>query len=194
GLAVADARFDAAAGEPGGVDGGVVAATAGAVLTGRAAKLRRPDDERVVEHAAALEVVEQAGDGAIDLAGKRLVGGHVGMGIPVVQGAGVNQLDEADAALGEAAGDEALPREALRIAAVEAVEPERLVGLARQIEDFRRLELHLKGGFERADTCGELGVIAVAAEMPLIERPREAQLDLLERIASPRPCGDRGWR
>src|SRR5437764_1343659 len=34
---------------------------------------------------------------------QRLVGGHVRMGVPVVRGAGVDQFDEADAALRQAA-------------------------------------------------------------------------------------------
>jgi hypothetical protein len=52
GLAVGDAALDAAAGEPGAEGGVVVAAAVAAVDGGRAAELRGPDDQRVVEHAA----------------------------------------------------------------------------------------------------------------------------------------------
>src|SRR5262245_21557045 len=100
----------------------MMSAAARAVLPGRAAELGRPDDERVVEQTAALEILQEARDGPIDLAGQRLVSGDVGMGVPVAGRAGVDQLNEADAALGEAAGDQALPGEALRVTAIEAVE------------------------------------------------------------------------
>ena len=40
----------------------------GGVVERRAAELGRPDDQRVVEHAALLQVVEQAGDRLVDVA------------------------------------------------------------------------------------------------------------------------------
>ena len=39
----------------------------GGVVEGRAAKLRGPDDERVVQHAALFENAQQGGDGLIDI-------------------------------------------------------------------------------------------------------------------------------
>ena len=64
GLADADAALDAAAGHPHGeAVGVVVAAGALGVLGGRLpAELAAPDDQRLVEQAAALQVLEQAGD------------------------------------------------------------------------------------------------------------------------------------
>ena len=76
--------------------------------------------------------------------------------------AAVDQFDEAHAALGEPAGDEALPAEAVGLAALHAVERERVVGFLRQIEDLARFGLHVEGGLERADARGEFAVVARA--------------------------------
>ena len=64
-----EAALDAAAGQPGRERPGVMLAAlgVGGVVERRPAKLRRPDDERVVEHAAAFQVLEQAGDRPIDV-------------------------------------------------------------------------------------------------------------------------------
>ena len=51
---VGKAAFDAAAGEPGGVAGAVVAAAFGAVHAGSPAEFGGPDDEGIIEHAAGL--------------------------------------------------------------------------------------------------------------------------------------------
>ena len=70
GLAEDDAGLDAAAGEPHreGVDV-VVAADGVAVLAHRrAAEFAAPDDQRVVEQAALLEVVHERGAGLVDFA------------------------------------------------------------------------------------------------------------------------------
>ena len=66
GRAVGDSAPDAPSGEPGAKSLGVVIAAI-SLSTGRAAKFRTPDDERLVEQAALLEVLDQAGDGQIDL-------------------------------------------------------------------------------------------------------------------------------
>ena len=73
GLADADAALDAAAGQPHGeAVGVVVAAGALGVLGGRLpAELAAPDDQRLVEQAALLQVLEQAGDRLVGVAGVR---------------------------------------------------------------------------------------------------------------------------
>ena len=63
---VGDATFDSAASEPG-AEGLRMMIPAGAFGAGGAAEFCAEDDEGVVEHAALLEVVEQAGDGFVDL-------------------------------------------------------------------------------------------------------------------------------
>jgi hypothetical protein len=73
--AMGHAPLDAAAGQPGGERERVVVAAPGALAAGHAAELGGPDDDGVVEQAAALEVVDQ---------GRRLV--HTGGHRPVVAG------------------------------------------------------------------------------------------------------------
>ena len=69
GLAERDARLDAAAGQPHreGV-GVVVAAVVAALDHRRAAELAAPDDQRVVEQAALLQVLDQRGAGLVGVA------------------------------------------------------------------------------------------------------------------------------
>src|SRR5262245_56458205 len=137
GDAVNEAFLDARARKPDGKAEDVVVA-AGALLFGRAAvasevdargaaELRRPHDEGLVEHAAALEIGQETGNGAIDL------GTHVGVpaaeiivSVPVagvVAGiAAAVELDEADAALDQAARDQTLPAERSGERVIQAIE------------------------------------------------------------------------
>src|SRR5688572_29341538 len=62
-LAVAGAALDAGAGEPGDEGAAVVIAAGGALAEGVASELGAVDEQRVVEHAARLEVAQQAGRG-----------------------------------------------------------------------------------------------------------------------------------
>ena len=104
----------AAAGEPGAEALGLVLAAVGLdrrrareVLAPRgAAEFARPDDQRVVEQAARLEVLDQAGDGPVR------PGAASGQGVAdvaVVVPAADRHLDEADARLAEPAGEQAGP-------------------------------------------------------------------------------------
>ena len=76
------------------------------------AELAGPDDQRLVEQAAALEVGEQAGDRLVDGAGVGLVVlPQIAVGVPGVGVAGVDgdgQLDEPHAALDQPAGEQAV--------------------------------------------------------------------------------------
>src|SRR3954447_21549149 len=91
GGAVLDAALNAAAGEEGAEAPGMVVAAgfvAGAFGAGGAAELGAADDERVLEHAAALEVLDQRGDGFVGLGGERgVVGLDAGVGVPVATAA-----------------------------------------------------------------------------------------------------------
>src|SRR5438105_1947587 len=116
GLADAGAARDAAAGQPHGEAVRVMIA-AGPFLElggGLAAELAAPDDQGLVEQAAALEVLDQAGDGLVGVAGVLgVVGDEVGVGVPVVvvvRAAGID-LDEPHAALDQPPGDQALAAE-----------------------------------------------------------------------------------
>ena len=111
GAAVGEAGLDAAAGEPDREAARMmVAAVVGrgerALRVRRAAELAAPDDERVVEHAALLEVDDQRGGGLIGFArtGWRMPSGRVAVVVPAL----VVELDEAHAALGQPAGEQAV--------------------------------------------------------------------------------------
>ena len=108
GLAVDTAALGAAASHPHREAARVVVATVvghaeSALAVDRTAEFSAPDDERVVEHAALLEVLDERVAGAVDvlaLAGHAV--GQVAMVVPVVE----VDLGEADAAFGQAAGHE----------------------------------------------------------------------------------------
>ena len=124
------AAFDAASGHPRG-EAEVVVFTSfviGFLVERGPAKLGSPYDEGAFEHAALFEVGEETGDGAVDVFCEALVIHHVAVRIPVCAGADVDEFEEADAAFGESAGDEALPTEAGCCSAREAVEGEGCVG------------------------------------------------------------------
>src|SRR5690606_16439316 len=120
-----EARLHAAAGEPDGEAVGVVVA-AGALLLrgGGAAELAAPPDERVLQQAAALQVGQQAGDRPVDATGVLQVLGHVGVLVPgrVGGAVAVGDLDEADAALAQPTGEQALAAEVVGRLLVDAVE------------------------------------------------------------------------
>src|SRR5436305_1413201 len=89
--AVGDAAADAAAGEPGGEGERVVVAPLAPLAARHPAELGGPDDDRVVEQPARLQVVEQGGGGTVHapghhavVAGEVLVRGPVAPGEPVV--------------------------------------------------------------------------------------------------------------
>ena len=73
GRAVDRAALDAAAGQPDGEAERVVVAAVGALGERRPAELAAPDDQRLVEQAAGLQVLQQAGDRLVDGAGVVLV-------------------------------------------------------------------------------------------------------------------------
>src|SRR5262249_54108668 len=104
-LAEGDAALDAAAGEPDREAARVVVA---AVVGGRqralavngAAELAAPDNQRVLEQAPLLEILDESRRGAIGVG--TLAGDLLGQ-TRVLVPAAVEELDEADAALGQAA-------------------------------------------------------------------------------------------
>ena len=125
GLADAGAALDAAARHPHREAVGVVVAAGPlGVLGGRlAAELAAPDDQRLVEQAAPLQVLEQAGDRLVGVAGVLgVVRDEVAVGVPVVVvvGAARVDLDEPDAALDQPPGDQALAAEVGRARLVDA--------------------------------------------------------------------------
>jgi hypothetical protein len=95
-----------------------------------------------------VQILEQACDRLVDVLGQPHVVVHVAVRIPVVRRAGVDQLDKPHAALGHSPGHQALPAKAGGLAALQAIQGQRVVGLARQIKRAGRLALHAKGGLK----------------------------------------------
>src|SRR5665213_4181381 len=88
GLAIDHARLDAAAGHPDReaarvMIAAIILARQRALTVDRAAEFAAPDDERLIEQAALLQVGEQAITRSIDIAAlDRQVGGEVAMLVP----------------------------------------------------------------------------------------------------------------
>ena len=106
GLAERDARLDAAAGQPHREGVGVmVAAVVAALHHRRAAEFAAPDDERVVEQPALLQIRDQRGAGLVGVLAVLLeILDEVAVLVPRL----VEELHEADAALDQPAGEQAV--------------------------------------------------------------------------------------
>ena len=112
------AALDAAAGHPDREAVGVVVAAFGAagaaVGDGTAAEFAAPDHQRGVEQAAGFEVGQQAGDAFVGLRGAGevvLVAGDVAVPIVGIHAVAVPDLDETNAALDQAARQQAAAAE-----------------------------------------------------------------------------------
>ncbi len=110
--------LNAAAGQPDGEAARVVvAAVVGggerALRVGRAAEFAAPDDERVVEQAALFEVDDERGGGLVGFGALAAdAGGQAAVLVPAL----VVELDEAHAALGQPAGQQAVGGEGAGLA------------------------------------------------------------------------------
>src|SRR5207248_9155534 len=104
--------------QPDAETGVVMVATVASLAHGRSAEFAGPDDERVVEHPALLEVRDQRHAGQVNFLGfVRDAVLDAAVVVPVL----VIKLDEAHAALGQTAGQQAVggERTVARLAAVE---------------------------------------------------------------------------
>ena len=104
----------------------MVAAVVAALHHRRAPELAAPDDERVVEQAAFLEIGHQRGAGLIGVEGVLL---DAGRQVAVLVPGFVEELHEAHAALDEPPGEQAVAGEAGLLGRFDAVPVERLLGL-----------------------------------------------------------------
>ncbi len=107
----------------------VVVAAVGVLAVRRAAELAAPDHQRVVQQPPSAQVGQQAGDRPVDGPG---VAGVAGLQAAVLVPVAVRQLDEADAGLDEAPGQQALAAEVGGRRVVEAVQLLRRRRLARR--------------------------------------------------------------
>src|SRR6185436_17870486 len=147
-LAVGGSLFDAAASEPDAEAVGVMVAAeelaAAALFVERsAAKLSTPDDERAIEQAALLQILEQGGDRSVDefhLARQPL--NDVGIDANAVEiPAPVVKLHVADPLLGEAAGQQAVVGKT-GLAGHRPVRLQRLLRLLADVHDLGDGDLH----------------------------------------------------
>ena len=92
---------------------------------------------------------------------------------------GVDQLDDAHAALDQPPGDQALVGERRRIAVGDTVRPERRLRFAADVEHLGRLAHHAAGDVERGDPRAEVGVARPQRGVALVH---VAQHDLLELV------------
>ncbi len=176
----------AAARHPGGEAEVMVLASGmvGLLVKGSPSKLRGPDDEGALEHAALFQVGEQAGDGLVDRLRETLVVGHVAVRIPVRRGTHIDELEKTHAPLRESPRDETLPSEAARRAALESVELQGRVTFAGEIKGLRGFALHPEGGLKRTD-AGIEGLIGGAAfEMLAVQLAEEARVPFPEARGS----------
>ena len=166
GRAVGHAGFQAASGEEEGVREGVVvsadvrASGRAALAERRAAKLAHPDDQRLLQEAAALEVGDQRGDGTVHRrASADQVVADVLTGIGAVEvPAPVEELHEPNALLDQAAGEQAVIGEARR-AGLRPVLGKDACRLARDVHQLGHDRLHAEGQLILSDARGRLGVV-----------------------------------
>ena len=170
GLSDADTALDAAAGHPHGeAVAVVVAAGALGVLGCRlAAELTPPNDERLVEQPALIEILQQCGDRLVGVAGVVVViFFQVTVGVPVgvvVVSAGVN-LDEAHTALDEPPGEQALAAEVVGAVVAKAVQFPDVFRFAVEVSRLGRAHLHLVGQLVAGDAGRQRGVVRAFAEV-----------------------------
>ena len=177
GRAVSDAPLHAAAGHPEREALVVVIAAVGPLPVRRATELAPPDDERIVEQAAVGKVGEQAGNGAVDLAGGVLERrAEVEVMIPV----SVRHLDEAHAGFHESPRHEALPTEGIGAVAAHAIALERLGRLVADVHHLRHFVLHPEGQLVRFDHALRIGArAAVEPQARRVEPLHEIELGAL---------------
>ena len=141
---------------------------------GRSAELSTPDDERIFEHPALLQVLQERADRLIALLREAaMIFLDVIMAVPWLARP-VPDLHEPHATLDEAPRDEHLP--ALHAGAVEIAD---VLGLAANIECVRRIHLHAIRQFEGLHAGFELRVVLTAILVLVIEVLEKIKLSAL---------------
>ena len=160
GAAVFDAGVDAGAGEPDGEAAAVVVAAAvrvpkNALAKNSAAEFGEEHHQRVFEEAALFEVVDEGGGGLVDVAA--LVG-ELAFDGDVLVPAAVEELDEADAALEQPAGHEAVGGVAAGFVDFGAVAVDDVLRFAAEVRQFGHRGLHAECHFVGGDAGERFGV------------------------------------
>src|SRR5579859_3436400 len=177
--------FDATTGQPHGKPVGIMVAAidlAGIGTRrwqfngGSAAKFSAPDDQRVFQHAALFEVLEQRADGLIAfLRQPFMIDLEVVMVVPRLAGA-VPDLHEANAALEQAAGNEHLA--GLGALAVHLADGLRLEA---DVKGVGGVHLHAVGQFKGLDARLDLRVFLALLLVTLVELLQKIELPPLFR-------------
>lgn len=169
--------FDAAPGEEHGVSDIVVVTSVRALRDGRSSEFAAPDQQRVIQHAALLQVQDQGGDRLVDLHGVlAMVVSDVPVGIPFVA---VRHLQEPNARFGKPPSHQALRAEVPGSIVVESVHRFRGVCFVRQILDFRRRRLHSEGKFERFDATFQIVVWSSSFHVLLVQLLQQVEFPSL---------------
>ena len=126
-----------------------------ALAKNSAAELGEEHDERVFEQAALLEVVEQGGGGLVDVAA--LVG-ELALDGDVLVPAAVEELHEADAALEQAAAEQAVGGVAAGFVDVGAVAFDDVVRFVAEVGQLGHGGLHAERHFVGVDAGERFGV------------------------------------
>src|SRR5262249_9735543 len=92
-------------------------------------------------------------------------------------------LDEADTALDQAAGDEATAAIVARGRVVQAIKPVRGRALAIDVESLTRGGLHACGQFIAGDPRFQVQLARMALHVPLIQTLQVAEIAFLDRAA-----------
>src|SRR6516225_12408472 len=156
------ATFDAGARQPGAESLWMMIPPI-ALRTGRPAELRSPNDQRVLQHAAPLEVLEQSSNGIVYLIGKGfMVFLDPGVRVPgAAATATVENLYEPDASLHQPAGHQAQLAERACGLLIEAVKLACCLAFLFQLQGFGDGCLHAEGQFIRFDPRPQGRVIRI---------------------------------
>ncbi len=148
--------LNAAAGHPHRKAGGIVVSSVALFAHGGATELAAPNHEGFFEQATGVKVFEQASDRQIGFSKELgVIAFDFGVCVPFATGAAV-ELDKADAALDEAAGEEAHRAKLAGFRAVEAVECFGGAGFGLGVERVGCFHLHAGGEFVGVDACFEI--------------------------------------
>ena len=147
----------------------IILAGQAALRIDRPAELSAPDDQRIIEHAALLEVLNQGGRAAVGVVA--LVpegGGQVAVLVP----AAMQDLDDAHASFDQPARQQGAVGEGARLAHRRAVHIQNALRFAGNVDQFRHAGLHAKRHFVLGDARLRLR-IAEPFEVALVELRRE---------------------
>ena len=142
----------------------MVAAIVAALHHGRATEFAAPDDERVLQESALLEILHQRGAGFIGIPAIFL---QTLREIAVLVPRLVKELHETHATLDEAAREETVAG-VTGLAGLDAVEIEGFLRLLAQVHEVGRALLEACGHFVALDARGNFGV-ATVGERALVE-------------------------